>query len=69
MLTNWPVEKPDDWLEIVNAPQCFEELRAIRRCASKGRPYGEEAWAAQTALQLGIAPKLRPAQHPIREAY
>ncbi|MHC4914692.1 MAG: transposase [Planctomycetota bacterium] len=69
MLTDWPVEMPDGWLEIVNARQCEEELKAIRHCVGKGRPYGEIEWVEQTAHQLGIESTLRPVGHPVITVY
>ena len=39
----WPVERPADWLEVVNRPDKMTELNAVRKCVEKGTPFGEVA--------------------------
>ena len=47
MLSNWPVERPADWVEFVNEPQTVEELEALRRSVNRGCPFGDDQWRDQ----------------------
>ncbi len=67
ILTDWPLEMPDGWLQIVNARQCEEELRAIRQCVGRGSPYGESEWIESTARELGLESTVKPIGHPISQ--
>jgi putative transposase len=50
----WPLERPSDWLAIVQSPQTEVELQAIRNSLLRGRPYGNSAWRRDTAMRLGL---------------
>ena len=63
-LSEWPVGEPPDWTELVNRPATEAELAALRRSAWRGRPYGSETWARQTAARLGLLSTLRPRGRP-----
>jgi len=52
-LARWPVPRPTDWIEHVNAPQTEAELNAIRRSVVRSRPFGEAEWTLKTAKSLG----------------
>ena len=43
-LSKWPVEKGNDWVAIVDAPQTEGELAAIRTAIRRDVPFGSEAW-------------------------
>ena len=58
------VRRPADWLAYVNEPQTEAEVAALRACVARGRPYGAEAWAAETAGRLGLESSLRPIGRP-----
>ncbi len=60
----WPVARPDDWLERVNQPLTGAEIKALRRCAERGRPYGSGPWIDATAKQLGLQITLRSPGRP-----
>ena len=64
MLSDWPVERPSDWVEFVNEPQTLEELEAIRRSVNRGCPFGDEEWTDEVVQQLGLASTLRPRGRP-----
>jgi len=40
LLSDWPVERPEDWLGLVNQPQTETELEALRRSVTRSRPFG-----------------------------
>jgi putative transposase len=63
----WPVARPADWLEYVNKPPEARETGALRRCANRGSPYGDEAWTQSVAEQLGLESTLRPRGRPVKE--
>jgi putative transposase len=65
-LAAWPVERPADWQDLVNAPQTDGELAALRRSLVRGRPYGSADWTMRTAGLLGLTHTLRPRGRPRR---
>lgn len=65
-LTAWPLSEPDDWLAFVNEPQTAAELEALRRCATRGQPFGERTWVEQIAARLGLRSTLRPRGRPLK---
>jgi len=64
MLADWPLPRPGNWVDLVNEPQSESEVAALRHCVQRGCPYGNEAWAAMTAKQLGLESTLRPRGRP-----
>lgn len=64
-LAEWPVPRPDDWLERVNAPSTPEEIERLRNAIRKGSPIGEDAWVTVTAARLGLT--LRDRGRPGKE--
>ena len=67
ILSDWPLPRPCDWLEIVNRPQTEAELDAVRHSLRRGAPFGRAVWAAETAKQLKIESTLRPLGRPRKE--
>jgi len=65
-LSEWPVTRPDTWLEMVNAPLTAVELEALRRSVTRGAPYGSATWQTQTAQRLGLEHTLRRPGRPKR---
>ena len=64
LLTPSPVEKPTDWLAVVDAPLSEDELKALRRCSGRSAPYGDSGWVTETASRLGLESSLRPVGRP-----
>ena len=64
ILSDWPLPRPRQWLDQVNAAQTEAELKIIRRCVNKGQPYGSAAWVKKTARKLGLESTLRPQGRP-----
>jgi putative transposase len=60
----WPVDRPTDWLAIVNAPQPDADLTAVRTSVTRGRPFGPPAWAESIATELGLTFTLRDRGRP-----
>ena len=63
-LDPWPVPKPSDWLERLNAAPVAGDVNQLRLSLRRGIPYGDSAWVAAAArgLQIPTAPK--PAGRP-----
>ena len=53
-LTNWPVDRPRQWLVQVNRQQAEAELESLQTAGQRGRPFGSEIWQAMTAQKLGL---------------
>ena len=65
-LTEWPVTRPDQWIDYVNAP-AGEELTALRHSVRRGTPYGNREWQERTAKSCGLEFTLRPPGRPKRD--
>lgn len=63
-LAEWPVAGPSRWIDWVNEPQTEAELEALRRCVTRGQPFGSELWARHTARQLRLEATLRARGRP-----
>lgn len=63
-LAEWPVERPQKWVDWVNEPQTAAELEALRRCVARGQPFGSEPWVRETTERLGLERTLRPRGRP-----
>ena len=64
VLSAWPVDRPRRWQSYVDAPQSEAELESLRRCVTRGRPFGSERWARETAGLLGLRHTLRSRGRP-----
>jgi len=63
-LSDWPLPRPSNWVELVNQPQTEAELEALRKCVTRGRPFGDKLWQTTTAERLGLGFTLRPRGRP-----
>jgi len=64
LLSEWPVERPADWLgRVSNAPP-EPELAALRVCAQRGRPYGGDRWVDGTVSRYGLQSTMRSPGRP-----
>jgi len=67
LLAAWPMPRPANWLEHVNARQTDAELAALRRCVNRGSPYGAESWCERTIRSLGLESTIRPRGRPKKQ--
>ena len=67
LLSQWPVDRPPDWLARVNRPETAPELDALRRSVNRGQPFGSGTWMARTAQRLGLASTMRPRGRPRKQ--
>ena len=63
-LTDWPLERPRNWLSYVNGVETDSELEALRVSVNRGRPFGSESWQKQTAARLGLESTFRSRGRP-----
>ena len=49
-----PVPRLADWVDYVNRPLSESELHALRLNVNQEIPFGERAWADETAVRLGL---------------
>ncbi len=64
ILSDWPLPRPENCVDLVNEPQTESELAALRHCVNRGTPYGDDRWIAGTSAQLGLESTLRPRGRP-----
>jgi putative transposase len=63
-LGEWPVDRPSDWLDVVNAVIPPETLHELRQSITRDRPFGSAAWVKNTARRLGLEQTLHPRGRP-----
>jgi putative transposase len=64
-LTDWPVERPRQWIMHAYRPQATAELDVIRTSLQRGRPFRSEAWQVVTAEKLGLESTLERLREPL----
>jgi len=64
LLSPWPIPRLPKWIERVNEPLSENELKAIRNCARRGAPLGDEGWVESIARQLNLESTMRPRVRP-----
>jgi putative transposase len=64
ILSDWPMERPRNWVALVNEPMTEKELEAVQICMTRNRPYGDERWQEHQAGLLGLAHTLRNEGRP-----
>ena len=67
LANDWPVDRPRNWVALVNEPQTAQELEAVRTSVKRGRPYGSTAWQRAAAGRLDLLPSLRNPGRPRKE--
>jgi len=63
-LDTWPIQRPGEWLKLVNEPQIDAEVKRLRESIQRGRPYGTLPWMLNAAKELGLESSLRPRGRP-----
>lgn len=62
-LTDWPVERPTDWTDLVQL-DVVEETAELRQALTRSSPYGPTDWCSQIAGQLQLSSSLAPMGRP-----
>ena len=68
MLSEWPVERPRNWLAEVNRPLGQERLKEVQQALTRGTPLGSKSWRTRIAARLGLDLTLRPRGRPRKQA-
>jgi putative transposase len=63
-LSPWPLERPRNWLALVNHGMNEKQMEEIRTCIQRGRPLGSETWVRRTAVRLRLDFTLRGPGRP-----
>jgi len=58
-LAEWPLACGERWADYVNQAETDAELKALRRSAWSGTPFGDTVWQQRTAKRLGLQSTLR----------
>jgi putative transposase len=64
LLSPWPLPRRSGWVERVNEPLTVGELKEIRDCTKRGRPFGSPDWMESAIQRLGLESTLRPRGRP-----
>ncbi len=60
LLSDWPIDRPRNWIAEVNAPQSAAEEEAIGQTIKRTSPLGERAWVQRMAERHDLFSTLRP---------
>jgi putative transposase len=63
-LSDWPIVRPDEWVQWVNGGEPIQTLASVRKAVATGHPFGESGWATRIAKNLGIEQRLNPPGRP-----
>lgn len=63
-LSKWPVDRPDNWISIVNKMFPESELGRLQVSLKRDRPYGDPRWLARAVKRLGLESSIRPRGRP-----
>ncbi len=64
LLAAWHLPRRPGWVEHVNAAHTAAELAALRRCVTRGCPYGGDSWRKRMVRRLGLESTLRARGRP-----
>ncbi|MDV6034428.1 MAG: hypothetical protein F9B45_30915 [Phycisphaera sp. RhM] len=64
LLSSWPISRSPRWVDRVNEALSEKELGAVRRCAQRGAPLGDEGWVESIARRLNLESTMRPRGRP-----
>jgi len=67
LLSDWPVDRPRNWNELLNHAQNAREEEAVRTSLKRNRPLGEEKWVERLAATLNLGHTFRPPGRPRKE--
>ena len=64
MLSAWPIDVPDNYLNLVNQAQNQSEEDAIERATIKSNPFGSDRWTDRVVKKFGLEQTLRKVGRP-----
>jgi putative transposase len=63
-MTSWPVDRPRNWLEVVNRPIAPRTAERIRTSIARSRPFGDEKWVQRMVKHYGLDATVRNPWRP-----
>jgi putative transposase len=63
-LVDWPVDRPRNWVSLVNEALPQRQVQQIQLSLKRQRPFGEEKWVERIAKKLGMEFTLNPRGRP-----
>lgn len=64
LLDAWPIDRPADWVGLVNQAQREADLSRVRTSVLRGRPLGGESWVQRMAEAMELGHTLRTRGRP-----
>jgi putative transposase len=64
VMSPWPIARLPNWNARVNQALTDGELKALRTCVARGRPFGESGWVEQTVKKYGLESTVRAFGRP-----
>jgi len=64
ILSDWPLQRPRNWVALVNGPLTEQEAEGIQTCIARNRPYGDDCWQEVQAKRLSLTHTLRNEGRP-----
>ena len=68
LLFPWPVPRPADWIDHVNAAITPREQERLQTSLKRDRPFGDDTWTTRTVRRLGLEHTLRREGRPGKNA-
>ena len=66
ILSDWPLERPRDWISRVNEPLTKAEIGKMKMTLARGQPFGDDGWVKKTATRLHLEHTLRREGRPAK---
>ena len=67
ILAEWPIQKPSNWLTLLNLRTPIQELTRIQRSVARGAPYGSQAWVDRMVDLYDLEHTVRRCGRPTRK--
>jgi len=68
LLSDWPVERPDDWLRCLARSETRDQLDELRRCVNRGQPFGSASWIKRISRRFDLQSTFRSRGRPRKTA-
>jgi putative transposase len=67
LTSDWPLNRPKEWLEIVNRTLHDAELAALWRCVNRRSPLGDDLWSSEIEQRLELESTKRVRGRPRKD--
>jgi len=64
ILSDWPLQRPRNWVALVNRPLSEPEAERFQICITRNRPYGSQPWQDRQVRRLGLLHTMRREGRP-----